>query len=207
MEHRELHVISTGRQQAEKLVEIIGEIHPYITSIHIREKEKTAKEIYQIIKRLLDKQVPISKIIVNDRIDVAYIMKVNGIHLAHHSLPVNLVKENFPCLRVGGSIHSIEEAFLAQTQGADYITFGHVFATQSKLGLAPRGLEQLRSIVTSVTIPVIAIGGIKPSNVKYVMEAGAKGIAVMSGILEAERPLELAKEYALQLSNYCSNNL
>ncbi|MFD2044618.1 thiazole tautomerase TenI [Ornithinibacillus salinisoli] len=200
MENGELHIISTGKQSPETLAEIIEEIHPYIDAIHIREKTKTAKEIYEMVMLLIEKQVPISKIIINDRLDVAYISKVHGIHLAYHSLPLDMVKENFTGFRVGCSVHTIGEALHAQTQGADYVTFGHVFATNSKAGLAPRGLDQLRSITNSVSIPVIAIGGINPINVRSVMESGAKGIAVMSGILEADNPLGVAKEYALNLS-------
>ncbi|MUK87525.1 thiazole tautomerase TenI [Ornithinibacillus sp. L9] len=200
MGNGELHVISTGKQSPEKLVEIAAVIHPYIDALHIREKTKTAKEIYEIVKLLLKKQVPISKIIINDRLDVAYLMKAQGVHLAYHSLPVDLVKEAITDLRVGCSVHSLDEALQAQAQGADYITYGHVFSTQSKPGLTPRGLKQLRSISMSVTIPVIAIGGIKPCNVRSVVESGAKGVAVMSGILEANNPIEAAKEYALHLS-------
>ncbi|SDM82715.1 thiazole tautomerase TenI [Sediminibacillus halophilus] len=199
MRNGELHIVSTGNQQPEEFAKIAGDIHPYITAIHIREKHKTAKEIYQMIKRLLDNQVPASKIIVNDRLDVAHVMKVCGVHLAYHSLPVDEVKERFPDLRVGCSVHSLEEATLAQKQGADYAFFGHVFPTKSKPGLAPRGVEQLRSILSSVSIPVIAIGGIKPGNVNEVMEAGAKGVAVMSGVLEANQPLVKAKEYVSEL--------
>ncbi|WP_371069491.1 thiazole tautomerase TenI [Sediminibacillus sp. JSM 1682029] len=200
MGNGELHIVSTGNQRPEKLAKIAGDIHPYITAIHIREKHKTAMEIYQLIKLLLDNQVPISKIIVNDRLDVAHVMKVYGVHLAYHSLPIGPVKGNFPEFRVGCSVHSLEEATLAQKQGADYAFFGHVFSTQSKPESAPRGVEQLRSVSSSVSMPVIAIGGIKPGNVNEVMEAGAKGVAVMSGVLEANQPLGKVKEYVSRLS-------
>ncbi len=200
MGNGELHIVSTGNQRPEKLAKIAGDIHPYITALHIREKHKTAMEIYQLIKLLLDNQVPISKIIVNDRLDVAHVMKVCGVHLAYHSLPIGPVKENFPEFRVGCSVHSLEEATLAQKQGADYAFFGHVFPTQSKPGSAPRGVEQLRLVSSSVSMPVIAIGGIKPGNVNEVMEAGAKGVAVMSGVLDANQPLGKVKEYVSRLS-------
>lgn len=203
MDHAKLHVISTGRQKPEQLAEIAGAIHPYIDAIHIREKSKTAIEIYRLVSLLTDNKVPLSKIIINDRLDVAYVSKVGGVQLAYHSIPADIVKIQFPSLRVGCSVHSIDEAHIAQEQGADYVIFGHVFPTQSKPGLVSKGLEQLATVSHSVTIPVFAIGGIKPLNVREVIEAGASGIAVMSGILEADNPLEAAKEYYQKLT---SNN-
>ncbi|MEW9502870.1 thiazole tautomerase TenI [Jeotgalibacillus marinus] len=199
MRKEKLHVISTGRQKPEQLAEIVGSIHPYIDAIHIREKSKTAKEIFEMAKLLTDKRVPLSKIIINDRIDVAYALKVEGVQLAYHSLPVAIVKKQFASLRVGCSVHSIEEAQMAQEHGADYVIFGHVFPTQSKPGAVSRGLEQLAIVANAVSIPVVAIGGIKPTNVRGVIEAGAKGVAVLSGVLEAEDPLATVKEYNRKL--------
>lgn len=200
MERGKLHVISTGTQKPQQLAEIIGQIHPYIDAIHIREKAKTAKEIYEMVMLVISQNVPLSKIVINDRIDVAYALKAQGVQLAYHSLPADVVKKQFESLSVGCSVHSVDEAQLAQQQRADYVILGHIFTTNSKPGLVPKGLEQLQVISHSVTIPVLAIGGIKPSNVKGVLNAGAKGIAVMSGILEAKDPLKAVKEYAQQLT-------
>ena len=200
MRKEKLHVISTGRQKSEQLAEIVGSIHPYIDAIHIREKSKTAKEIFEMVELLTDKKVPLSKIIINDRIDVAYALKVGGVQLAYHSLPVDVVKKQFASLRVGCSVQSSEEAQMAQEHGADYVIFGHVFPTQSKPGVASRGLEQLAIVANAVSIPVVAIGGIKSTNVRGVIEAGAKGIAVLSGVLEAGDPLAAVKEFNRKLS-------
>jgi thiazole tautomerase (transcriptional regulator TenI) len=194
-----LHIISTGKQKPEELAEIAGRIHPYIDAIHIREKSKTAKEIYEMVSLLTNQNVPLAKIIINDRLDVAFVSKVGGVQLANHSLPVDIVKKQFTSLRVGCSVHSIDEAQTAQELGADYAIFGHVFPTQSKPGLVPKGLKQLDLVAHHVSIPVLAIGGIKPENIKEVIAAGAKGIAVMSGVLDAENPLETVKEYHLKL--------
>ncbi len=153
-----------------------------------------------MVELLIDKKVPPSKIIINDRVDVAYISNVKGVHLAYHSLPVETVKLKFADLTVGCSVHSLEEAQIAEQQGADYVIFGHVYSTQSKPGLIPKGLEQLSFISELISIPVIAIGGIKPTNSRDVIVAGAQGIAVMSGILEAEDPLEAVQQYRSYLS-------
>ncbi|RLQ92785.1 thiazole tautomerase TenI [Planomicrobium sp. Y74] len=200
MKTKKLHIISTGKQKPEQLAEIIGVIHPYIDFIHLREKTKRAKEVYEMVELLADKKVPLSKIMINDRVDVACASNVKGVQLAYHSLPVEIVKRKFMDLTVGCSVHSIEEAQIAEQQGADYVIFGHVYSTQSKPGLIPKGIEQLWSVSESVSIPVIAIGGITPTNSREVIEAGAQGVAVMSGILEAEDPLEAVKQYRSYLS-------
>lgn len=200
MKNAELHVISTGKQEPRQLAEIVGQIHPYIDAIHIREKAKTAKDIYEMVNLLANQKVPLSKIIINDRVDVAFASKVAGIQLAYHSLPVDIVKKQFTSLKVGCSVHSIDEGITAQELGADYVIFGHVFPTQLKPGLVSKGLNQLELLAHHVSIPVVAIGGIKPTNIRGVIDAGAHGIAVMSGVLEAENPLAAVKEYYQNLS-------
>ncbi len=103
-------------------------------------------------------------------------------------------------MRVGSSVHSIDEVQAAQELGADYVIFGHVFPTNSKPGLESKGINQLELIAHHVSIPVIAIGGIKPIYIKGVINAGAQGIAVMSGVLEAVDPLVAVKEYYQHLT-------
>lgn len=200
MKTKKLHIISTGKQKPAQLATIIGRIHPNVDFIHLREKTKTAKEVYEIVELLINKNVPLSKIIINDRADVASASNVKGVHLAFHSLPVKIVKRKFTDLTVGCSVHSLEEAKIAEQQGANYVMFGHVYPTQSKPELLPKGLEQLRAVTEAISIPVVAIGGIKPTNIRDVIEVGAQGVAVMSGILEAEDPLEAVQQYRSYLS-------
>ncbi|MDQ0247156.1 thiazole tautomerase (transcriptional regulator TenI) [Bacillus fengqiuensis] len=189
------HVISTGRQSTKELVHTISAIHPYVDVIHLREKAKTAAELVHIIEELKHYQVPLSKIVINDRADVAHAMKVRGVHLAYHSLSPDQVKKSFSSLLVGRSVHSVEEARLAEKQGADYVFYGHVYPSQSKKGQPPRGIFSLEEVVKSVSIPVIAIGGIEHERISQIKQTGAYGIAVMSGIVLAENPAEEAKHY------------
>lgn len=189
------HVVSTGRQPTEELVHTISAVYPYVDVIHLREKAKTADELVHIIEELKRYQVPLSKIVINDRADVAYAMKVRGIHLAYHSLSPDQVKQNFSSLLVGRSIHSIDEARLAEEQGADYVFYGHVYSSQSKQGQPPRGIFSLEEVAKSVSIPVIAIGGIDYERISEIKQTSAYGIAVMSGIFLAENPAEEAKRY------------
>ncbi|MDC3418058.1 thiamine phosphate synthase [Aquibacillus salsiterrae] len=199
MHRKELHVVSTGKQDPEQLVKIIEKIHPFIDAVHIREKERTALEVFKIVESLEVSQVPLSKIIINDRVDVASAKGVEGVQLSNQSLPAAVVKKSFPHLRIGSSVHSVEEARIAEMQGADYLLFGHIFETPSKAGMTPRGTSQLKAVCEAVTIPVLAIGGIKPEDVKRVTLAGASGIAMMSGILLAESPLAEVTAYRQKL--------
>ncbi|NNU94479.1 thiazole tautomerase TenI [Geobacillus sp. NFOSA3] len=191
---RQLHIISTGKQPLDQFVAICARVHPYVDAIHVREKMKTAREISEFLTALIKQGVPPRKIIVNDRIDVAVVFGVKGVQLAHHSLSVRKVKHHFPSLSIGCSVHSIAEAMEAEESGADYCIYGHVFATGSKVGVPPRGIESLRSVVNHVNIPVIAIGGIHSNNAEQVLKAGAHGIAVMSAVFFAEDPVGEAKK-------------
>jgi thiazole tautomerase (transcriptional regulator TenI) len=193
---RQLHIISTGKQSLDQFVAICARVHPYVDAIHVREKMKTAREISEFLTALIKQGVPPRKIIVNDRIDVAVVFGVKGVQLAHHSLSVRKVKHHFPSLSIGCSVHSIEEAMEAEESGADYCIYGHVFATGSKVGVPPRGIESLRSVANHVNIPVIAIGGIHSNNAEQVLKAGAQGIAVMSAVFFADDPVGEAKKLA-----------
>jgi thiazole tautomerase (transcriptional regulator TenI) len=195
------HVVSTGRQSPDELVQTIEAIHCHVDVIHLREKTKTASELVQIMEQLQRCNVPLSKIIVNDRVDVAYAMGASGVQLAYHSLPVERVKQRFPSLLIGKSVHSVEEARLAEEQGADYLLYGHVYSSQSKAGQLPRGLLSLQEVVKAVSIPVIAIGGIRPEHVQQLKQTGVDGIAVMSGVFSADHPKEAAKRYQFFLQN------
>lgn len=206
MNFGELHVISTGRQSTEQFVDIAVAIHPFITAFHIRERTKSASELYEMIEHMCLSGIAPSKIIVNDRIDVAVAAAIRGAHLAHHSLPITAVKRSFPQLRIGKSVHSISEAKGAARSGADYLMYGHLYPTESKHHIPARGITSLRDVVKSVAVPVIAIGGIKQEHVSEVMLAGATGIAVMSGILEAADPLQAAQHYYKALQNVDSED-
>lgn len=195
MRDRELHVISNGRKTMREFAEIASHIHPFATGIHLREKARGAKEIWEGVQLLLQYGVPAEKIYINDRVDVAAAAKVKGVQLAYHSLEPHIVKQSFPSLRIGRSVHSPDEGKAMERQGADFLLYGHIFPTGSKPGLQARGIEGLAVLVKEVHIPVIAIGGIDPGNVSAVMGAGAAGIAVMSGILDADEPRLAARQY------------
>lgn len=192
---RELHLISNGKQPLQQFAELAGKAHRWVAAFHLREKSAGASEIMRGIELMLQAGVPAAKIFVNDRVDAAWSARVGGVQLAWHSLDVPLVKRNFPGLKVGRSVHALDEAMEMERSGADFIIFGHIFPTASKPDTPPRGLAALQRVASAVRIPVIAIGGISPDNAAQVIRAGAAGVAVMSGILEADDQLAAVKAY------------
>ncbi|WP_342463012.1 thiazole tautomerase TenI [Ureibacillus sp. FSL K6-8385] len=188
----ELHAITDGKKTNEELKEIIVSISGIVDYIHIREKHKSPAELMVLIEELIHAGVAKERLVINDRLDVALLAGIPNIHLPANGLPAVKVKTAYPHMRVGVSTHSPEEAKAAEEAGADYCIFGHIFETDSKKGLAGRGLDALGEVVEKVKIPVIAIGGITPANAKKVLEKKARGIAVMSHIFSSNQPKEAA---------------
>lgn len=182
-----------------ELVNIVEQIHKDVDYIHLREKKWTANDYIQAIKMLNDRSISLQKIIVNDRVDIAYVMNCFGVQLPTHSIHLPLVKRYFKNLSIGCSVHSVDEAIEKRKLGAHYVLYGHIYETKSKENVSPRGIDALSRVVQAIDIPVIAIGGIKPENVEEVILAGAKGIAVLSGILLAKDPINEVKRYRKEL--------
>lgn len=136
-----------------------------------------------------------ARLSINDRLDVALACYADGVHLAAQSLPLAEAKRLAEGrLIVGRSVHALDEAIQAARDGADYLTFGHVFPSTSKPGQEPRGVAQLSEIVQAVDVPVLAIGGINAANLEQVLATGCAGIAVISAILAAPDPGAAAAE-------------
>jgi thiamine-phosphate diphosphorylase len=151
-----------------------------IDVLHIREKERPAREQIEWF-HTLQALLPDAQIYINDRLDAAFAVHARGVQLAWHSIGVQSAKRLMqPGCRIGCSVHNVQEAVNAQSAGADFVLFGHVYETASKAGLAGRGAGALRTVVEAVSLPVIALGGITSSNVSDVMKTGCAGVAVMS---------------------------
>lgn len=192
----ELHLITDGCQSAERTADILRLIEPDIDVLHIREKRLSAAELYEFMFTVSERGCcSPAKLAVNDRVDAALLFGAGTVQLTSNSLPLQLVKRTFPELRCGASVHSLQEAQVAEQAGADYVLYGHIYDSASKPGLPPRGLSSLEELCRAVSIPVIALGGIQPRHVRGIRRAGASGIAVMSGIWKADDPAEAAKEY------------
>jgi thiamine-phosphate pyrophosphorylase len=161
--------------------------------IQIREKDLSGRECMLLTRQALTRTEQSSKssatrtrILVNDRVDVALSEHTGGVHLGENSLPVQEVRRSVDSrgerkdFLVGVSCHSLEVAKSAASGGANYIFFGPVFATPSKAAYgAPQGIERLKEVCRAVSIPVIAIGGITLANGAACLSAGASGLAAI----------------------------
>lgn len=165
--------------------------------IQLREKDLTGKRCSALTREALlrvskqsSRAPSAARIIVNGRLDVALAHQAGGIHLGEHSLRVedarrmlaaDHLSQTLPSsFLVGVSCHSLEAARSAVSAGADYIFFGPIFPTPSKASFgAPQGLDRLSEVCASVTIPVLAIGGVTPENMPACLSAGASGIAAI----------------------------
>jgi thiazole tautomerase (transcriptional regulator TenI) len=197
-----LHLLSNGKLSFKEFTEIAVKVNPFVDYYHIREKQKTARDLFEGIEFLIQAGIPAKKIIVNDRIDVAVASGLYGVQLAYHSLPTWIVREKYPSMTIGCSTHSLEEVQDAERGGASFAMFGHIYSSSSKPGLEARGCKQLREISLSTSIPIISIGGITPQNVKEVLEHGASGVAVMSGVLDHSDPQAAAEQYKLAITKW-----
>ncbi|WP_059044260.1 thiamine phosphate synthase [Paenibacillus rubinfantis] len=191
----ELHLISTSPMDIPKLLSVSLAALPYLDYIHVRDKQLTAKDQLEVIQRMLESGIPLGKIVVNDRLDVALATRVANLHLAGHSLPVDAARPLAGGIRLGRSVHSVEEAVKAAADGADYCLFGHVYDSSSKPGLPGRGLAMLTATANACPVPVMAIGGIHPEQTGEIIRCGAQGIAVITGLFQAPDPAEEAYAY------------
>ncbi|WP_379000252.1 thiamine phosphate synthase [Metabacillus niabensis] len=202
MKQLEIHVITDGVQTVKEIIKKILMIHEEVDFLHIREKKKSASEVMEIVSALLENGVSRDKIIINDRLDVVQLQQLSNIHLPGNSFSIQTVKEFMPSLKIGRSVHTLEEAIASEKAGADYLMFGHLFATKSKAKLPPRGVELLEDICRSVSIPVIAIGGIVPETVSKLSNIKLGGMAIMSYVMASDNPsfaLQQIKESLLEV--------
>jgi thiamine-phosphate diphosphorylase len=122
-----------------------------------------------------------ARIIVNDRVDVALAAGAHGVHLRGDSMAAPRVKAIAPpAFVIGRSIHTTSEAVAAERRGGlDYLLFGTVFASGSKPGAAPAGVERLAGVCAAVTLPVLAVGGVSATTIAPVARTGAAGFAAI----------------------------
>ncbi|MCD6370260.1 MAG: thiamine phosphate synthase [Thermoplasmata archaeon] len=196
-ERLKLYVI-TDRRLINEITGAREALEGGATAIQLRIKNTSTREMIEVgkkIRKLCDDFGAL--FFVNDRLDVALATNADGIHVGKEDMPVYMVREIAPNLIVGASARNPQEAKDAEKQGAHYIGAGSVFPTVSKDDAIVTGLETLRLIVESVSIPVVAIGGINHSNVREVMKTGVDGVAVISAIMGAKDIRKAAREMLL----------
>ncbi len=194
-----LYLVTDSNMIGNKNLEdiVIEAVKGGVTIVQLREKEID-------VKRYLDKGINLKKkldiskipLIINDRVDVTFAVKASGVHLGQSDLPLSSAREILGrnCL-IGISISTIEEARIAESNGADYIAISPVFDTPTKTDTDPAvGLEGIFKIRKNVKLPIVGIGGINIKNAREVIKAGCDGIAVVSAIISAENPKQAARD-------------
>lgn len=160
-------------------------------AILLREKDLPPADYADLARSCRDICAPHgTALILHTHAEAARRLGVGALHLPMTALPPR--RDLLAGIaRIGCSVHSRDEAIRAEGWGADYLIAGHVFATGSKAGLPPRGVDFLADLCRSVSIPVFAIGGLTPERMPAILDAGAAGACVMSQAMTAADPAAL----------------
>ena len=163
--------------------------------IQLRGKQRFVDELVDLAVQLHELTFRCSTpLIVNDQAEIAAKVPVEGVHVGQDDDSIAVArKRTGRNILVGKSTHNSEQALAAQHEGADYIGFGPIFATPTKPDYQPIGLKQVESVHRNVALPIFCIGGIKIDNLERVIAAGARRIAIVSGLLKAPDIAEYAR--------------
>lgn len=174
-----------------------------VRMVQIREKDLGTRDLISLVHRLL----PVVKqkqgtVLLNDRIDLVIALGVDGVHLRADSLPVSTARRLLgDGYLIGISTHSVEEARIAEAEGADLIVLGPIFDTPSKRSYGtPLGVHVLDEACRTIRLPIFAIGGITSPRVPQVLSSGAYGVAVISSILQSPSIPDSTRELLARLS-------
>jgi len=194
-----LCLITDRSQGAAPLEEVVEScLQAGLRAVQLREKGMAVRELLALGERLREStRRHGARLLVNDRSDVALAVGADGVQRTGTSLPVATLRSICPPgFLIGASVHSVAEAHVAETDGADFVICGPVYDTPSKRQYGPPlGLAGLERVASVVGLPVLAVGGITPGRVGEVREAGATGVAVIGAILGTLRPGDAVKEF------------
>jgi thiamine-phosphate pyrophosphorylase len=164
--------------------------------IQLRGKNQSIEELVGVTEELHEMTSRSSTpLIVNDHAEVARRVPVEGVHVGQDDDSIAVARRKAErAVLVGKSTHSLEQARAAQREGADYIGFGPIFATPTKPDYEPIGLNDIKQTHLVVNVPIFCIGGIKIDNLEQVISAGARRVAIVSGLLKAPDVAAYARE-------------
>ncbi len=176
--------ISKSKEFQEILVQVANAVAAGIQLIQLREKRLTARVLFELTARAAEiTRGSSTRLLVNDRADIAATAGADGVHLTTRSLEPRIVRQKFgDDFLIGASTHSFAEATTARDEGADFVVFGPIFQTQSKAAYGPPlGLDRLANVTSKLApFPVVALGGISSDNARECLRAGASGVAGIS---------------------------
>jgi thiamine-phosphate pyrophosphorylase len=185
------------------LAKIRGAVAAGVDWVQVRERNMPARELLALARAAINESEGRTRILINDRLDVALAAGAAGVHLGGASVPAREVIRwcragNAPAeFLIGVSCHSIEDVQKAEAAGASYVFFGPVFETPSKKRFGPpQGVTKLAEACRAARIPAIAIGAVNEGNAAECMRAGAAGIAAIRMFQEIRQPDSLRKAIA-----------
>ena len=164
-----------------------------ISLVQIREKQLSARRIFELAGKASQiTRNTATKLLINDRADIALAADSDGVHLTPDSLSAKIIRQNFPeNFIIGVSAHTLEDVLRARNEAADFATFSPVFSTPNKG--EPQGLEKLREVCAAAKpFPVVALGGIDETNYESALKVGAQGVAAIRLFNDVERLFRFA---------------
>ncbi|AHZ23729.1 thiamine-phosphate synthase [Haloferax mediterranei ATCC 33500] len=169
--------------------------------VQLREKHASARERYETGCEVRDVTADAGvSLVVNDRVDIAAAIDADGVHLGDDDVPVSVAREQLGAdTIIGRSVSTVAGAKAAEEAGADYLGVGAVFSTTTKQtdpDQSEIGVKRVSAVADAVSIPLVGIGGITPSNAADVVAAGADGVAVVSAITAADDPESATRRLA-----------
>jgi thiamine-phosphate pyrophosphorylase len=192
----------TQTQSRDLLVVLEQALQGGVRAVQLREKDLSGNELFVLAEKTRKLcQRYNALLFVNDRVDIALAVEADGVQLGTASIPIKTARDLLgPQKIIGASTHSLHEANEAVQHGADFILFGPVYFTPSKASYgSPQGLEALKKIVEKISLPVYAIGGIKPENIQDVRRIGVRGAALISAVISAKNPTEATQNILIHL--------
>lgn len=159
-----------------------------IKMLQLREKHLSDKELIKIGKEIRSiTKGTVTNFVVNDRPDIAAICDADFLHLGQDDISIEDARKVVGNMKIGLSTHSIGQAKDAMKKNPDYIGFGPIYHTNAKTKPdKPVGTEQLKQVLAFANMPVVAIGGIFPENIKQVIDVGAKNIAMVRHFMQTD---------------------
>jgi thiamine-phosphate pyrophosphorylase len=194
-----LYLVTDRSATAGPLEEVVEScLAAGLKAVQLREKDMAVRDLLGLAHVLRDStRRHGARLLINDRADVALAVGADGVQRAGTSLPVSALRAISPAgFVIGASVHAVDEARAAESDGADFLIFGPVYDTPSKRHFGPpQGLAALERVSSAVSTSLFAVGGVTPERVGEVTRAGAAGVAVIGAILGSERPADAVKAF------------